>query len=134
MSRENVEIVERALSSFNAGDRDGALADLHPNVKWRDLQHAPDALESVRGVAAVRTIMEQWDEAFDEFTADVEEYVDAGDCVVCVTHWRATGKSSGLALDLRTADVYEFEEGKVARITQGYPNKNAALEAVRVRE
>jgi ketosteroid isomerase-like protein len=134
MSHANVEIIKRGTASLNARDHDGALADFHPDVEWRDLMHAPDVPERVQGVAAVRAIMEQWDEAFDEFTANVEEYIDVGDRVVCVTHWHAKGKGSGVAVDLRAADVYEFEDGKIVRVTQGYADKDAALEALGSRE
>jgi ketosteroid isomerase-like protein len=115
MSQENVEVCKRGNALFNTGDRDGALSDFHPDVEWRDLDHAPDALESVRGVAAVRAIWDQWNEAFDEFTAETAEYIDVGDCVVCVTHWRATGKASAVAVDLHRAEVYEFENGRIVR-------------------
>jgi ketosteroid isomerase-like protein len=134
MSQENVEKIKRAIASLNVGDDDGVLADFHPNVEWRDLMHAPDVPERVRGVAAVRTIMDQWNEAFDEFTAEIDEYIDAGDRVVCVTHWRAKGKGSGVAIDLHAADVYEFKDGQVVRVTQGYPDKAAALEAAGLSE
>src|SRR5256885_43630 len=63
MSAENVETVRRAVAALNAGDHDGALADFHPDVEWRDLMHAPDIPERVRGAAAVRAILEQWDAA-----------------------------------------------------------------------
>jgi hypothetical protein len=66
----------------------------------------------------------------DEFTATIEECVDAGDCAVSVTHWRAKGKGSGLALDLRAAEVYEFRRGRIIRVTQGYAGRAAALQAV----
>jgi ketosteroid isomerase-like protein len=129
MSRENVEKIRRANAALNAGDDEGVLADFHPDVEWRDLMHAPDVPERVRGVAAVRAILDQWHEAFDEFTAEIDEYLDVGESVVCVTHWRAKGKESGVAIDLRAADVYEFVDGEVVRVTQGYPDRAAALEA-----
>ncbi|MBA2712242.1 MAG: nuclear transport factor 2 family protein [Rubrobacteraceae bacterium] len=129
-----MEKIRRGNTSLNAGEPDGVLADFHPDVEWRDLMHAPDVPERVRGVAAVSSIIDQWTVTFDEFTAEVEEYIDVGDCVVCVTHWRAKGKGSGLAVDLHAADVYEFKDGQVIRVTQGYPNKAAAVEAAGLSE
>lgn len=134
MSQENVEAMKRANAAFNSGDREGALAIFHRDIEWRDLDHAPDTPESVLGIAAVRAIWSQWDEAFDEFTAVVEEYVDAGDSVVCATHWVAKGQGSGAAVDLHGAEVYAFENGKIIRATLGYPDMETALEAVGLRE
>jgi ketosteroid isomerase-like protein len=134
VSQENVEIVRRLNAAFNSGDRGAALAYCHPDVDWRDLQHAPDAPERLRGLDAVFAYMDQWEDAFDDFTAEVEEYIDAGACVLTVTHWRAKGKDSGLAIDLHTVDVVEFEGGKIVRITLGYATKDEALKAVGLEE
>jgi uncharacterized protein len=129
MSQDNVAVVKRSNAAFNRRDRDETFARYHPDVEWRDLQHAPDAPECVRGIAAVHTIWDQWDAPFDEFTAEVEEYVDAGECVVVVTRWRARGGASGLAVDQRTADLYTFEDGKIVRVTLGFHDREAALAA-----
>jgi ketosteroid isomerase-like protein len=134
MSQQNVEVVRRSNAAFNRGDRDEAFADYHPDVELRDLQHAPDAAELVRGIAAVYVIWDQWNAAFHEFTAEIEECVDAGEFVVAVVRWRATGGASGLAVDQRTADLYEFEDGSIVRVTLGYLDKRAALEAVGLAE
>jgi ketosteroid isomerase-like protein len=74
--------------------------------------------------------MTQWLTAFDEFTMELEEYVDARDSVVCVTHSHGKGTASGLSIDLRAAEVYEFEDAQITRVTWGYADKRAALQAV----
>jgi uncharacterized protein len=131
VSRENVELARQMNAAFNRGDREGAFAPCHPEVAWRDLAHAPDSPETVRGLAQVLAIWDQWQDAFEEFTADVEEYIDAGEAVVTVTHWRGRGKGSGTSVDVRRAEVYEFEHGRVVRVTQGFPGRDAALQAAR---
>jgi ketosteroid isomerase-like protein len=134
MSQANVEAIRRSNAAFNRRDRAAAFADYHEDVELRDLQHSPDAPERLRGRAAVTAYLEQWEDAFDEFTAEIEEYIDAGNSVVAVTHWRARGKESGLQLDQRTAEVFEFAHGKVIRATMGYATKAEALQAVRREE
>ena len=130
MSQENVEIVRRTNAAFNRGDHKAVFAHYHPDVELRDLQHAPDAPERLRGIDALAAYMNQWDEAFDDFTAEIEEYIDAGACVLTTTHWRAKGKESGLAIDLHTVDVVEFADGKIVRITIGFSTKDEALKAL----
>lgn len=61
----------------------------------------------------------------------MEEFIDAGDFVVMVSHWRGKGRSSDIDVGLRVAEVAQFKDGKLVRITLGYPNKQAALEAAR---
>jgi ketosteroid isomerase-like protein len=130
VSDENVETLRRSNAAFNRGDRDAAFADYHPEVDWRDLQPAPDSPELLHGVAAVEEYWALWTEAFDDVSAEVEEYIDAGSCVLTVTHWRAKGRGTGLVVDLKTVDVFEFADGKIARATMSYADKDSALEAI----
>jgi ketosteroid isomerase-like protein len=51
-----------------------------------------------------------------------------------VSRWRAKGKESGLTLDQRSADVYEFADGKIVRATMGYTSKDEALKAVGLKQ
>jgi ketosteroid isomerase-like protein len=133
VSRENVEILRRANAAFNRGDVDEALSHYDPDVVWRDLAHPPDSSEYVRGIPALREIWEGW-KASGTLKANVEEYIDADDAVVCVTSWSLLGAGSGLVIDTTYAEVYEFEEGIVVRATVGYPTRRAALKAVGIEE
>jgi ketosteroid isomerase-like protein len=130
MSQDNVETIRRANEALNRGDRDAALADYHPDIEWNDLAHAPDSPETVRGLGALRNIWDQWEQAFDDFGADIEEFIDAGCHVVAITRWHALGKGSGISIDLHQADVFEIDKGKIVRVTLGYANGRAALKAV----
>jgi len=129
VSQENVEILRRSNEALRRGDIEGVLRDFAPHVEWRDLQHPPDTPELVHGVASLREILHEWLGAFDDFKAEVEEFIDTGDCVVTVTRWHGRGRESGLPVDTFTAEVYEFADGKVIRATAGYPDRAAALEA-----
>jgi ketosteroid isomerase-like protein len=131
MSADNVDVVRAMNAAFNAGDVEGMLAPCDPDVEWRDLMHAPDQPERVRGIQALGGILHQYDEAFGRFTAQVEEYIGVGESVVTVTSWHAVGRDSGLPVDARTAELYELRGGRVLRITQGYADREAALAGAR---
>jgi ketosteroid isomerase-like protein len=130
MSAKNVEIVRCANAAFNRRDRDAAFADFHPDVEWRDLQHGPDTPECIHGRSEVLATWDRWAEVFHDFTAEIEEYIDAGESVVTVTRWWATGKGSALVIDLHSANVYEFADGRIVRATVGYADRAAALKAI----
>ena len=134
MSQANVETVLRTTAALARGDRDAVLAGFHPDAEWRDLHHPPDTPESVRGEGALQGLWDEWERAFPGFSVDTDECLDAGDRVVTLTHWWVQGRSSGLTLDLRTWDVFEFADGKIARVTTGYADRSAALKAVGVEE
>jgi len=77
VSQENVDVVRQANALLRRGDLHGVSALYHEDADWRDLQHAPDTPEAVRGRAAILALWTQWMEVFDDFTADVYEYIDA---------------------------------------------------------
>jgi len=134
MAQENVEILKRSNAAFNRRDREAAFADYHPDIELLDLQPAPDSPGRLVGRSAVYAYWAQWEDSFAEFTAEIEQYIEVGDYVVTETHWRATGKDTGLQTDLRTADVFEFADGKIVRATLAYENTDQALKAIELAE
>jgi ketosteroid isomerase-like protein len=129
-----VEIVRRSNAAFKRRDREAAFVDYHPNIEIRALGHPPDAPEHLSGIGAAMANLDQWEAAFDDFSSEIEEYIDAGDHVVAVTRWRATGKHTAMNVDQRTFDVFEFSGGKIVRMTLGYSDKAEALKAVGLEE
>ena len=129
MSVQNIETLKRANAALNRRDLDAAFADYHEDVQWRDLAPPPDAPERLHGLAAVRGNAELWLDVFDRFSAHIAEYVDAGECVLAVTHWHATGRGSGVDVDSTSVDVYRFADGKIVGATLGYPDRAAARAA-----
>ena len=133
MSQENVELVRQANEAFNRGDIEGVLTYYAEDAEFEDLMNAPDLPRVVRGIEGVRQVLMAWVQAFDEFRAEIAEYIDAEDHVVCVTDYY--GKSrEGLTIQLRTGDVVEIRDGKFARVTIGYESREQALEAVGLSE
>ena len=134
MSRENVELVRRAANAASTGDWEAVFELYHPDVEFRDLQHAIDAPEAVHGLQACRDLMAQWTEVYDEFRLEVYEYIDAHPWVVCDVRWYGTAKGSGLLVDNRVAQAFQVEDGRIVRVTDGYPDVATALKAVGLEE
>jgi ketosteroid isomerase-like protein len=134
MSQENVEVVRRLNSLFNAGDIDAVFRLMHPDVQLRDLQNAPDLPETVRGRDAVRHVLAQWTGAYDDYTGEALDYVDADPWVIVDVRWCGTGKRSGLQVDLRIADAWRIEDGTVVEGVVGYADVPTALKAVALEE
>jgi hypothetical protein len=49
MPQENMEVVLRANAAANGGDYAGAAAAWHPDTELRDLAHAVDTEQAVKG-------------------------------------------------------------------------------------
>jgi ketosteroid isomerase-like protein len=134
MSQENVEIVRRGIALFNAGEWDAAFALYHPDAEYRDLQHGPDMPELFYGDAGLRAVVAMWTEVYDEFGAEVYEYVDAHPWVVCDTRWYGRSKDSDVPVEVRVADAYEVQNGLIAKAIMSYSDVQSACEAVRPEE
>ena len=134
MSQENLEIARRANAAFNRGDVDAALEPFASDAEMRDLQNAPDQASVTKGTDAIRGAWTLWTAAFDELVAEVEEWTDAGDAVIAAVHWQGRGKASGISIDVRQFDLYEFQDAQVVRVTLGLKSKPAALEAAGLSE
>jgi ketosteroid isomerase-like protein len=134
MSQENIEVIRGFMASPNAGDWDSMFAWFAPGVELRDLAHAPDVPEVLRGPDAIRRVVAGWIETYDEFRTEVFEYVDADPWVICDTRWYGTGKGSGMAIEQRVADAYEVRDGKIVRALMSSPDVATALKAVRLAE
>ena len=130
MSQANVAIVKRGLALANAGDWDAAFALYHPDAEYQDLQHGPDMPEVLHGLSGLRRVVAMWTDVYDEFGAEVYEYIDADPWVVCDTRWYGRSKDSSVPVDVRVADTYEMRDGKIARAVMGYPDVPTALKAV----
>ena len=139
MSRENVELVQRAFEQFKAG-----LANGDPAAPFDSGLNAPDAewilppnsagfRQVYRGRDGFLEFIETWTEDF-VWSIELERLIDAGDDrVVGVFHQRATGKGSGAPVELHMALVYELQAGRIFRMTN-FLDPAEALEAVGLRE
>ena len=134
MSQENVEAAKRANAALNRGDFEGVGEVFAPDAVLEDLQNAPDQPVRAEGVEAIRRNFSLWAAAFDKLHAEIEEYIETPNGVVCAAHWQGQGKASGISIDVRQFDLYEFREGRVIRAILGFRSRNEALEAAGLSE
>ena len=119
VSRENVEVVRRIYEAWLGGEDDAALElidpafELHPaeGTDWVGLE------DLYRGHEGMRDYLALIYEVFDDYRAEVEDMLDAGDQVVSLAVEHARGKASGAAVEARhTAHVWTLRDGKAVRL------------------
>ena len=67
------------------------------------------------------------------FRAEVLEYVDLGDYVVCSTRWKFKSRDDGIELDWTGAEAHQLRDGKLVWTASGFRDKAAAIRAVEAR-
>ena len=139
MSQENVEMVRQAVEEFQAGLERGdpgaffdspAVAD---DYEWIFETAALEGRSVWRGREGFLEFMRTWTEEFQDWSIRFE-LIDAGDDrVVGLTHQSATGKGSGVPVEMNVGQVYELEDGRLVRV-RNYLSHEDALEAAGLEE
>src|SRR4029078_11282597 len=134
MSQENVEIVRRGFEALKAGlDRGDPGAAFDSGVYASEVEGilppgGPGFRDVYVGRDGILEFMKTWTEDFD-WSIKLEGLIDAGDDrVVGLFHQIATGKGSGVPVELHMGLVYELEDGQVVRM-RNYLDPKEALEA-----
>ena len=130
MSQETVEIVRRSLEHYLRTDE--LLWDIiDPEVELHD-HDVPDAARVYRGHAEWLEWAALFDDAWEDISAEVEGYIDAGAKVVVVLRLVARGRG-GIALEQRNGSVHTVRDGMIVRLDY-YGDLAEALEAVGLSE
>jgi len=125
MSRENVEIVARALGHLSeTGELDLGLYD--PDVVWQTRSDGPGHL-TYEGLEGLKQGLSSLRDAWAQIQGDVLELIDHGDVVVSVIEWNLESQS-GVRLQTVEAWVTRLRDGKIVRIEQ-HATKAEAFEA-----
>ncbi len=133
MSQENVEVVRRCYVLMNNRDMSGlekvadpeAVLDLSRNVFNPGIYLGHDG---------IRQFNARSEEVWEEFEMRPEEFIDGGDTVVTAVSIFGRGHGSGVPVEMRLFNIWEFREGKVMRMTGGYRDRAEALEAAGLSE
>ena len=133
MSREDVEIVRESWVAWVQGDLDALFAFLDADAVW-DLTHLREWPDSTyRGVEGVRRFLDEWLEVWEGYEAGVDEMLAAPDGRVLVLAWqRASGRRSGLPMEMEWAQVTTVRNGRIVRI-DNYDDRAKAFEAAGLR-
>lgn len=122
----NLEKVQELYARFSTRDfSPGELIaddfELHdPDLPGGGTFHGPEGL---------REYLSSYEEAWREYTVEVEAHWEVGDRVLVFLHQRGVGRDSGLEFDQRDAHVWTFREGRAVR-WRTYLDRDEAMRSV----
>ena len=125
MSVDNIELVRRGID-----DVDAFWAMLDEHVVW-DLSERPGVpdLDSVHvGRDAVIKGSRRYWGAWNDYSVDAEELIEAGPSVVVILRERGRGKGSGAPFEQSHPQLWTFRDGRIVR-WESFQTRAAALEA-----
>ena len=131
MSQANVEIVRQTLEDWNRGDAATARDAWDPGV---EIEASVGGVfdGSYDGYDGLAELMRFWG-AFGTFRSEIEDCVTAGDEVIAEVHHYATGKSSGVEVEMRNWQVFTVRGAKIVR-WRLFGTQAQALKAVEASE
>ena len=132
MSQENLKVVERAIAAVNDRDIDGYLACCTEDIVLRT--PIADVVGAYEGPDAIRRFFADIEDTAPDFLLQVDRLDLIGaDRALAFLHTTGSGRVSGLPVDARTANVYDFVAGKIKRV-HIFSDRQEALEAVGLSE
>jgi ketosteroid isomerase-like protein len=114
MSQENVELVERMLERFHAGDAEGALAYFSADVVT-DVPIRADT-PTGHGREELARIVVSWLSAWEGWHEEIDEVRDLGDRVLVLATQQGSGRTTGIEVVTRYAMLYEIRDGELSRM------------------
>jgi ketosteroid isomerase-like protein len=127
MASHNVDLVRRMYLDFLEG-REPPRSAFGEDVEWHGASDLPDR-DTHRGYDGVAAYVADWIGSFEEFTADIKEFIDRGEYVVAalVLRGRVTGRGDDVSLP--ETHVWRIRDGLVVEVRE-YRTLELALEAL----
>jgi ketosteroid isomerase-like protein len=132
MSQQNVEATRRIWERFLAGDTQGMLAFLDPDVEVHDAPGLPDT-GVYRGRQGYLAQIQKFRDAFRDIKWEPRTPVDCGDRVLTVVDATGVGKASGISGAASFYELLTWRDGKIVRVDY-FRSEEQALEAAGLSE
>jgi ketosteroid isomerase-like protein len=130
VSEADVEIVRRWMWAF-VNDTDTFRKLLHPDIEWMPFEDNNTPSYGLDGAMRIRN---GWLDAWDEYSFEVHEILDAGgEGVFVAATIFGRGKTSGVEVDVHLYGHFKVRDGKVVYFYE-YQDRHEALKAVGLEE
>jgi ketosteroid isomerase-like protein len=126
---ENVDIARRAYEAFNHGGTDAILDYLDPEIEWRMFEAFARNPRVYEGHAGVREVLSLFQENYDDFRAEPQEFIDAGDRIVVPVRLSGRAKGTGEEASFELVQVWTASGERASRLDV-YSTREEALRAV----
>jgi ketosteroid isomerase-like protein len=101
-----VELTRRLYETADVGDFDAMMRFFAPDAVW-DMPE--EGIETLKGAAAVRRFVEDWQGSYEEYQVEVEDVLNLGNGVtfaVSIQKGRPTGSSGDVQIRFAAAHAW----------------------------
>jgi ketosteroid isomerase-like protein len=111
MSPEDLDAVRSVYSAWTAGDLEALLRVCDPGLELVTSGAFPDLSPVYRGHDGIRAFWQSMRVPWESFHLEPERIVEGEGCAVVAVRFRAQGKDSGAATELRQGHALWVKEG-----------------------
>jgi ketosteroid isomerase-like protein len=123
---ENVDVLREAFEVFGREGAEGLLRFAHPDL---EIYTEPGLINTgtYHGHEEFLAWSAQWMDAWENFSNEPREFIEVGDSIVVIPLLqKATGKGSGIEVEMELVYLVEMRDGKASRLHL-YVDKDRAL-------
>jgi ketosteroid isomerase-like protein len=124
-----VQIVRRALGTWDTGELDQILAMTHPDFIAEVPPEVSAEPDTYRGHDGIRRYLASFQHSMEDIRFEGERFWDAGESVVVELLLTARGRQTAIVVEQRTAGVWTVRDDRIYRI-RAYATLGEALAAV----
>jgi hypothetical protein len=114
----NVDLIKSIYQAFQQGDLDRVLELLDPQVAWTEAEGITEGGIFIGREAVLKEVFLKIAAEWDNFQADVDEWIDAGDIVISLGYDSGIYKATGKSMRAATASFWTLKNGKVVKFVQ----------------
>jgi ketosteroid isomerase-like protein len=132
MSQENVDAVRQACAAWERGEWAASAELFDPNLEVVYSTSAfPDA-GTYRGGRVALDAWRRWLEAWEEFSMEFVDVIEAGEKIIALSRLRGRGQESGATVNADVGVIFDCDRGIIRRMV--FCDRHEALEAAGLRE
>ena len=114
----NLETIENLYRAFAQGDVPSVLAAFDENIEWTEAEGFPYGGIYRGGDAVTQNVFIKLATEWDDFRAEPDEILDAGEKIVALGHYSGAYKATGKTMRVPFAHVWTFQNGKATKFVQ----------------
>jgi ketosteroid isomerase-like protein len=132
-SRINVEIVRASWEAWRRRDMEALFGFYDPAIEWDMTRSDVPDMGVFYGHDGVRAFFREWRAPFEDYHAEAEEFIDAGESVIVRVRQGGRGSASAVGVEMPAHwQLYRLRAGRAVRV-EIYREESEALEAARLR-
>lgn len=114
----NVEAIKNLYEAFGRGDIPSVLGGMDSQMEWTEAEGFPYGGTYTGPQAILQNVFMKLGTEWDNYRADAEEFLDAGERVVALGHYSGAYKATGKKMRVPFAHVWTLRDNKPIKFVQ----------------